>query len=66
MFLVTGGRGGYNSYSTSILASTELLTAGAAAWQTAEPLPRPMISMATVSMNNTVFVTGTTGQFSEG
>jgi len=58
VFLVTGGRGGYYSYSTSILASTELLTAGAAAWQTAEPLPRPMISMATVSMNNTVFVTG--------
>jgi len=58
VLLVTGGRGGYKAYSSSILASTEILTTGAAAWINAEPLPRPMISMATVSMNNTVFVTG--------
>lgn len=58
VLLVTGGKGGYSSYSSHILASTELLTIGATAWVYAEPLPRAMIAMATVSMDNKVFVTG--------
>eukprot|EP00092_Neocalanus_flemingeri_P014269 GFUD01015389.1.p1 GENE.GFUD01015389.1~~GFUD01015389.1.p1 ORF type:complete len:233 (-),score=66.78 GFUD01015389.1:58-693(-) len=40
------------------LSSTEQLTMGGTAWTTAKSLPRALMSMATVSMNNQIYILG--------
>ena len=42
-----------------VLSSTEILTEGAAAWLQAGSLPRAAFNLRAVSINNSVFVTGT-------
>ena len=51
VYLVTGGDYPYT-------ASTELLTAGAAAWVETGPLPLHMSGLAAVSLDNQIIVTG--------
>ena len=43
------------------LSSTEKMIIGATAWTTIKPLPRTLFGVATVSMDNKVFLTGKFG-----
>ena len=54
MYLVTGGYNGYNAY----LSSTEVLSEGGDSWKTIASLPRALIDVRAVSMDNTIIVTG--------
>ena len=58
VLIVAGGMGDKVS---DLLSSTEKLTTGATAWTTVKPLPRKLYSVASVSMDNKVFITGKSG-----
>ena len=57
VFLVVGGSS--DNQHEEVLSSTEILTEGAAAWLQAGSLPRAAFNLRAVSINNSVFVTGT-------
>merc|ERR1719186_698023 len=54
VLIVAGGQ--YNSYT--LLSSTEKMTTGATAWTTINPLPRTLYWVATVSMDNSIILSG--------
>ena len=43
------------------LSSTEKMTTGATAWTTINPLPRTLYGVATVSLDNSIILTGKCG-----
>ena len=51
--------GSLDNQHEEVLSSTEILTEGAAAWLQAGSLPRAAFNLRAVSINNSVFVTGT-------
>jgi len=54
--------GGWDDDSTTIRSSTEVLIGDSSAWTMANPLPRAVFSVASVTLDNTVYFTGgTTG-----
>merc|ERR1719186_1772130 len=56
VLLVAGGI----AMNQELLSSTEKMNIGATAWTTIKPLPRTLFGVATVSMDNKVFLTGGT------
>merc|ERR1719186_1341026 len=59
VLIVTGGSTGNDDFDyTHPLSSTEKLTTGATAWTTINPLPRTLAGVATVSMDNSIFLLG--------
>ena len=49
--------GGYDD-SKNPLSSTEKMTTGATAWTTVKSLPRALAGVATVSLDNSIILTG--------
>ena len=60
VLIVAGGLGGQDGSYTPI-SSTEKMTTGATAWTTINPLPRTLWGVATVSMDNSIILTGKCG-----
>jgi len=56
VLIVAGGKGANRDH----LASTEKLVAGATSWTTAQPLPRRLSGVASVSVRNAVYIIGGT------
>ena len=56
MYLVTGGTEGWDGQFT--LSSTEVLTKGGVSWSYVSELPRAMVGMKAVSLDNNILLTG--------
>ena len=56
VLLVTGGENSTDNY----FASTEVLTPDSSSWRMVGPLPRPMVGVAVASLDNMIFLIGTT------
>ena len=53
---MTGGENSTDNY----FATTEVLTPDSSSWRMVGPLPRPMVGVAVASLDNMIFLIGTT------